>query len=153
MNICLSNVTGRYHSFDGDNKSINFILNDGLLEKFHEIFSDTKTKLGIGINDFTFDNDYGPSFKTKVSNDRTCFQQNNDRINNIPPRQSTNYNCRMLVRIESVFFNNKDNKDDIICYPQVFLEECRVFFLIILKDQIMSQIQTLNLKKSLTKIL
>ena len=89
------------------------------------MFSDTKTKLGIGINDFTFDNGYGPSFKTKVSKDRTCFRQNNDRINNIPPRQSTNYNCRILVRIEAAFFNNKDNKDDIIYYPQVFLEECR----------------------------
>ena len=36
----------------------------------------------------------------------------------------TNYTCKILVKIESVFFSNKDNKDDIIYY-QVFLEECR----------------------------
>ena len=31
----------------------------------------------------------------------------------------------MLIRIESVFFNNKDNKDDIIYYPQAFLGKPR----------------------------
>ena len=41
----------------------------------------------------------------------------------MPPKQRFDYNCRMLVKIESVFFNNKDNKDDIVYYPQVFLEE------------------------------
>ena len=33
LNILLSDVTGRDHSFDDDNKSINFILNDEQLEK------------------------------------------------------------------------------------------------------------------------
>ena len=34
---------------------------------------------------------------------------------NILPRETTNYNCRILVKIESVFFNNsKDNILDII---------------------------------------
>ena len=37
----------------------------------------------------------------------------------------TDYNCRILVKIESVYFNNKNNKDDITYHPQVFLEECR----------------------------
>ena len=61
----------------------------------------------------------------KVSKDRTCFRQNNEERENIPPRQNTNYTCRILVKIESVFSNNKDNKDDVIYYPQVFLEECK----------------------------
>ena len=54
----------------------------------------------------------------KGSKDRTCFRQNNKKRKNIPPRQNTNYICRILVKIESVFFfDNKDNKDDIIHYP------------------------------------
>ena len=46
-------------------------------------------------------------------------------IGKIPPRQNTNYICSIVIRIESVFCNNKDNKDCIIYYPQVFLGECR----------------------------
>ena len=34
-------------------------------------------------------------------------------------------NCKILVKLESVFFNNKNNKDDITYHSQVFLEECR----------------------------
>ena len=61
----------------------------------------------------------------KVSKDRTYFRQNDEERENIPPRQNINYACGILVKIESVFFNKKDNKDDVIYYPQVFLEECR----------------------------
>ena len=40
----------------------------------------------------------------KGSKDRTCFRQNNKKRKNIPPRQNTNYICRILVKIESAFF-------------------------------------------------
>ena len=66
---------------------------------------------------------HGTSLKTKVSKDRTCFRQNNEERENIPSRKDTNYTCRILVKIQSVFFNNKVNKDNIIYYLQVFLEE------------------------------
>ena len=33
-----------------------------------------------------------------------------------------------LVKIESVFFNNKDNKNNIIYYPQVFLVESIMYY-------------------------
>ena len=126
LNIYLSDVTGRYYSFNDDNKSINFILNDDLFEKFYEIFCGMEVKLGTGINDFTLTNSHGTSLKTKVKKDRTCFRQNNKEIENVLPRQNTNYICRILIRLESVFFNNnKNNKDDIIYCSQVFLEECR----------------------------
>ena len=124
MKIFLSDVTGCYHSFSDDNKTINFILNNASLEIFCEIFSDIEAKLMVEINDFTYNHGYNQRFKTKVT-DKTCFRQNNDREQNILPRQDTNYTCRRLVKIESVFFNNKDNIDNIIYYPQVFLEECR----------------------------
>ena len=79
---------------------MNFILNDALLEKFCEIFSDIETKLGDEINDFTLTNSHGTDLKTKVSKDRTCFRQNNDEVESILPRQNTSYNCRILVKIE-----------------------------------------------------
>ena len=115
-------ITGRCHSFSDDKKSLNFILNDALLEKFYEIFSDIEHKLGIEINDLTLTNSHGSSPKTKVYKDRTCFRCNNDETENICPRQNTNFTCRILVKIESVSFNNKNS---IIYYRQVFLEECR----------------------------
>ena len=89
------------------------------------MFSDIEVKLGTGINDFTLTNSHGTSLKTKGKKDRTCFRQNNEEIENILPRHNTNNICRILRRIESVFFNNnKNNKDDIICYPQLFLGKC-----------------------------
>ena len=103
LNIYLSDVTGRYYSFNDDNKSINFILNDDLFEKFYEIFSDMEVKLGTGINNLTLTKSHGTSLKTKVKKDRTCFRQNNEEIENMLPRHNTNYICRILIRIESVF--------------------------------------------------
>ena len=116
--------TGRYHIFNDDKKSMNFIVNDNLLEKFYEKISDIESKLGVPINNFHFTNIHGTSLKTKVIKDKTCFRENNSERENILPRQNTNYICRILIRMES-FFNNKDNKEDVIYYPQVFLEECR----------------------------
>ena len=117
LNIFLLNVTGPYHSFNGDNKSVNFILNDGLLEKIYEIFSDIEARLGIAINDFILTNSHDISLNTKVSKDRTCFRQSNEERENIPPRQNTNNISKILIRIESVFFNNKGNTEDVIYYP------------------------------------
>ena len=55
---------------------MNFILNNALLKKFHEIFSDIEAKLEIEINDFTLTNSHDTNLKTKVDKDRTCFRQN-----------------------------------------------------------------------------
>ena len=38
--------------------------------------------------------------------------------------KNTKYICRVLLQIQSVYFNMKDNKDDIKYYPQVLLEQC-----------------------------
>ena len=45
---------------------MNFILNDDLLEKVYDLFSDLETKLRIEINDFSLTNDHGISLKTKI---------------------------------------------------------------------------------------
>ena len=125
LKVFLMDVTGSYYSFSDDNKTMNFIFKGALFEKCCEIFSDIETKLGLQINDFTYYNGYATYFRTKVT-DETGFRQNNDTEESILPRQKTNYNCRILVKTASVFFNNnKDNKNDIIYYAQVLLEECR----------------------------
>ena len=124
LKIFLLNVSGRYHIFDDGSKTMKFILNDALLEKNCEICSNIEAKLEFDINDFTYDRDYGQHFKTKVTN-KTCFRQNNNMEEIILPRQCTDYKCRILVKIESVFLNNNNNKDDIVYYPHVFLGECR----------------------------
>ena len=44
-----SGVTGYYHVFDDGGKTLNFILNDTLLEKICEIFSNTVVRLGFRL--------------------------------------------------------------------------------------------------------
>ena len=78
LNIFRLHITGRYHSFNDDNNSMNFILNDDLLETFYEIYSDIEAKLGSEINDFILTNSHATNLKTKVSKDGTCFRQNSD---------------------------------------------------------------------------
>ena len=59
--------------------------------------------------------------KTKV-NDETCFREDGKFIVN--PKENTKYTCRVLLQIQSIFFNMKDNEDDIRYCPQVLLEQC-----------------------------
>ena len=124
LKIFLLDVTGRYPSFDDGGKTMNFNLHNDLLEEFCDVFSNIEDKLGFEINDFIYDNRREPRFKTKVT-DNTCFRKNKDIEENNIPWYKTDYNCKIIIKIESVFFNNKDNKNDILFIPQVFLEECR----------------------------
>ena len=34
------------------------------------------------------------------------------------------YTCVALLQMQFVFFNMKNDKDDISCYPQLLLEQC-----------------------------
>ena len=63
-------------------------------------------------------------FKTRVSDD-TCFRKDKDKTINIIQREKTRYNCRIILQIQSVFYINKDNKDDIVYHAQVFSQDCR----------------------------
>ena len=155
LKMFVLNVTGRYHSFNDGSKTMSFILNSALLEKIDEIFSDIEAKLGFEINDFTYNKGHSQCFKTKVT-DKTCLRLYIDIEENILPRQGTDYNCRVLVKIESAFFNNRNNKDNI---NSRLLNSRSIadYLLIILNFQIMSrsqsQTQRVNLKKSLMKIM
>ena len=88
LRFFLLNITGCYCSFSDDSKTMNFILNDALLEKLCETFSDIDVKLGFKIIDFTSDNGNGQRFKTKVT-DKTCIRRSNDIEENNLPWQKT----------------------------------------------------------------
>ena len=92
--------------------------------KIFDIFKNIEAELGLENNHLTYDNGNGQHFKTKVT-DKNCFRRNNDIEENSLPWQKTDYNCRILVKIESVYFNDKNYNGGITYYPQVFLEECR----------------------------
>ena len=42
----------------------------------------------------------------------------------VTPRENIKYTCRALLQIQSIFFNMKDNENDIRYCPQVLLEQC-----------------------------
>ena len=57
--------------------------------------------------------------------DETCFIKDNKT--NTTPNENTKYNCRILLRIQSVYYSMKGKV--IKYYPPVLLEQCgyRVF--------------------------
>ena len=63
--------------------------------------------------------------KPKVS-DETCFRKDKDKTTNTIPNEKTKYNCRVLLQIQSVYYNNNQ---DIDCYSEVFLQSCRYTFI------------------------
>ena len=58
-------------------------------------------------------------FKISVS-DETCFRKDKDKTTNTIPNEKTKYNCRVLLQIQSVYYNNEDEN----YYLQVFLQGC-----------------------------
>ena len=43
---------------------------------------------------------------------------------NFIPKENVMYTCRVLLQIQSVFFEIKDKNDDISYYPQLLLQQC-----------------------------
>ena len=78
LKIILLDVSGRYHSktksHSHNKKTMNFILDDDSLGKVSEILENIEAKLGLEINDYTYDSGYARHFKTKVTNE-TCFRK------------------------------------------------------------------------------
>ena len=63
--------------------------------------------------------------KTKAS-DETCFTKDKDKTTNTIPNEKTKYNCRVLLQIQSVYYNNNEDENH---YPQLFLQSCRYTFI------------------------
>ena len=116
---------------------MNFRLNDELYDNLSDILKHIQEKPNIAFGDFAFVRKGEEYFKATVSNE-TCFKEDikanltlkEDKV--IPnegkaiftPNESVMYTCRALLQIQSIFFNMKDNKDEIGYYPQLLLEQC-----------------------------
>ena len=76
--------------------------------------------LNIDLYHYSYDDNNGITyFKTKVS-DETCFRKDKDKPTNTIPDEKTKYNCRVLLQIQFVYYNNKDILEDEDYYPQIF---------------------------------
>ena len=121
LKIILRDVVGKYNVYrDKDNakggKGMGFKLDDDSLTKVYNIFVHIEEKKGIAINDFTYENKGEEYLKTKV-NDETCFREDGKSIVN--PNENIKYTCRVLLKVQSICFNMKDNNDEDIvlkCY-------------------------------------
>ena len=104
---------------------MNFKLDDNLLEKIINIFDHIGKILNIDLHNYMYENKKGDTyFKTKVY-DETCFRKDKDKTTNTIPNEKTKYNCRVLLQIQSVYYNNNEDED---YNPQVFLQSCRYNF-------------------------
>ena len=140
---------------------------------YYDVYNDDKRmKLDITLNDFTFEKKGENYFKIKVT-DETCFKENinptlilkegkvitKESDANFIPKENVMYTCRSLLQIQSVFFETKDNNDDISYHLQLLLQECickRFINKVIfhhLSLQILNQNWNQNLKKKLMKVL
>ena len=96
---------------------MNFRPEDDSLGKTIYTFDHIGEILNIDLYHYSYvDNNGITHFKTK----------DKDKTTNAIPNERTKYNCRVLLQIQSVYYNN--NKvlfEDIDYYPQVFLQQFR----------------------------
>ena len=131
LRIILKDVVGYYNDYKDNSKDdakytakkMNFRISDDddLLIKFYEIFEHIEEKLGIALNKFVQGSKGEEYIKTIVS-DETCFKSKDNKTN-IIPNENTKHTCRVLLKIQSVYYSMKDNDADIKHY-QVLLEQC-----------------------------
>ena len=80
-----------------------------------------RKQLKIDLSDFTYQSHFEEYLETKVSNE-TCFKKDKDNKTNIFANEKNKYDCRVLLQVQSVYYS-MNNKDDIVYYPQVLLEQ------------------------------
>ena len=99
LKIALLDVPGYYNIFEGDSKKVNFKLDDNSLRKLIDIFD---------LYHYSYDDNNSITyFKTKVS-DEICFRKDKDKTTNTILNKKTKYNCRVLLQILSVYYNNNE---------------------------------------------
>ena len=77
---------------------MNFKLDDDSLDKVYDIFGHIEEKLGIDLNNFTYESKGEVKVYLKtIASDETCFRKDNKT--NIIPNENTKYNCRVLLQI------------------------------------------------------
>ena len=126
LKITLLDVHGYYNTFKVNSKIMNFNLHDNSLEQIIDIFDHIGKILNIDIDNYIYEDKMGITYlKTKVS-DKTCFRKDKDKTLNTIPNEKTKHNCRVLLQIQYVYY---DNNEDANYYPQVFLQICRYTFI------------------------
>ena len=102
---------GYYNIFKGNSKTINFKLDDNSLEKIIDIFDNIGKILNTDLDNYMYEDKKGDTyFKTKLS-DETCFIKDKDKTVNTIPDKKTKYNCRALLQIQSVYYNNNEDEN------------------------------------------
>ena len=125
LKTALLDVNSYYNIFKGNSKTMNFNLDDNSLEKIIDIFVHIGKILNIALDNYMYEDKKGITYlKTKVS-DETCFRKDKNKTTNTVPNKKTKYNCRVLLQIQSVYY---DNNEDENYYPQIFLQNCRYTF-------------------------
>ena len=125
LRIILKDVVGKCNVYrDKDNnkggKGMGFKPDDDdLLTKVCNIFEHIEEKLNIALSSFKYESKDEQYLKTKV-NDETCFREGKDIST---PGEDIKYTCRVLLQIESIFYNMKENNAAIRYFPQVLLEQ------------------------------
>ena len=126
LKITLLDVHGYYNTFKVNSKIMNFNLHDNSLEQIIDIFDHIGKILNIDIDNYMIEDKTGITYlKTKVS-DETCFRKDKDKTTNTIPNEKTKHNCRVLLQIQFVYYNNNEDEN---YYPQVFLQICRYTFI------------------------
>ena len=103
---------------------MNFKLDDDSLGKIIDIFDHIGEILNTDLYNYLYEDNNGITyFKTNVSHD-TNFRKNKDKTTNTIPDERTKYNCRVLLQIQSVHYNNSNG----IIKDEVFLQQCTYIF-------------------------
>ena len=127
MKISLLNVPGYYNTFEGDRKTMIFKLDDNSFKKITDMFELIGEKLNIELYHYSHDDNNGNTyFKIKVS-DNAGFRNYKDKTTNTIPNEKAKYNCRVLLQIQFVYYNNnkKNMMEDVDYNPQIFLQQDR----------------------------
>ena len=106
LRIILKDVVGKYNVYrDRDNsnsaKGMSFKIDDDLLFKSYHIFEHFAEEKDIAFDGVIYESKGEEYLKTKV-NDETCFREDGKFIVN--PKENTKYTCRVLLQIQSIFF-------------------------------------------------
>ena len=114
--IILPEMTGYIKHFENGRKNMSFMVkNDGVLDKYNEIWDKIKEKLSIKFHSTpVYDEKY---IKAKVREFNGVIKTNflGDEI----PKENVHYTCIACITIDSNMRMEKKN------YPPVYLEECK----------------------------
>ena len=114
--IILPQMSGYIKYFENGGKNMSFLIkDDNVLDKYNEIWSVIKNKLGIKFHsEPVYEQKY---LKTKVREYDGVIKTN--FLGNGVPKENMHYTCIACITIDSVMKTNKKS------YPQVYLEECK----------------------------